>query len=102
MFPASFGYVAARSVDEALELLKYLPNKAARLLEAVVKSAAANAEDEKDKKGLPFDIDTLIVSESRVDGGPTMRRIMPRARGTAYPIKRRYSHIIVAVAPQGD
>jgi large subunit ribosomal protein L22 len=92
--------IRGRPVDEALELLRYLPNKAARLLEAVVKSAAANAEDEKDKKGLAFDLDSLIVSESRVDGGPIMKRIMPRARGTAYPIKRRYSHVIVAVAPQ--
>src|SRR5262245_38138112 len=92
--------IRGRPVDEALELLRYLPNKAARLLEQVVKSAAANAEDEKDKKGLGFDIDSLIVSESRVDGGPIMKRIMPRARGTAYPIKRRYAHIIVAVAPQ--
>jgi len=94
--------IRGKPVDEALELLKFLPNKAARLLEAVVKSAAANAEDEKDKKGLAFDVDTLFVSESRVDGGPTMRRIMPRARGTAYPIKRRYAHIIVAVSPTGE
>src|SRR5881396_2548566 len=89
--------IRGRPVDEALELLRYLPNKAARLLEQVVKSAAANAEDEKDKKGLGFDIDSLFVSESRVDGGPIMKRIMPRARGTAYPIKRRYAHIHVTL-----
>jgi large subunit ribosomal protein L22 len=90
--------IRGRSVDEALELLRFLPNKAARLLEEVVKSAAANAEDEKDKKGLTFDLDSLIVSESRVDGGPIMKRIMPRARGTAYPIKRRYSHIHITLS----
>ena len=43
-------------------------------------------------------IDDLIVIESRVDGGPIMKRIMPRARGTAYPIKRRYSHIYVTLS----
>ena len=38
-------------------------------------------------------LDGLVVTESRIDGGPIMKRIQPRARGTAYPIKRRYSHI---------
>jgi large subunit ribosomal protein L22 len=82
-----------RSADEALELLRFLPNKAARLLEQVVKSALGNAEDRGAR-----DIDELVVVESRVDGGPIMKRIMPRARGTAYPIKRRYSHIYVTLS----
>ncbi len=81
-----------RSADEALELLRFLPNKSARLLEAVVKSALGNAEDRGARN-----IEDLIVSESRVDGGPIMKRIMPRARGTAYPIKRRYAHIHIAL-----
>src|SRR5947209_18050337 len=82
--------IRQRSVDQALELLRYLPNKSARLLEAVLKSALGNAEDRGARN-----IEDLIVSESRVDGGPIMKRIMPRARGTAYPIKRRYAHIHV-------
>ena len=81
-----------RPADEALELLRYLPNKSARLLEQVLKSALGNAEDRGAR-----DIEDLVVSESRVDGGPIMKRIMPRARGTAYPIKRRYSHIHVVL-----
>jgi large subunit ribosomal protein L22 len=81
-----------RPVDEALELLQYLHNRSARLLEAVLKSAVGNAEDQGAR-----DITDLIVSEACVDGGPIMKRIMPRARGTAYPIKRRYSHIRVEV-----
>src|SRR5215510_10038027 len=75
--------IRGRIADEALELLRFLPNKSARLLEAVLKSAIGNAED----RGAA-DIDELVVAESRVDGGPIMKRIMPRARGTAYPIKR--------------
>ena len=59
---------------------------------AVVKSALGNAEDRGARN-----IEDLIVSESRVDGGPIMKRIMPRARGTAYPIKRRYAHIHVVL-----
>jgi len=85
--------VRGRAADEALELLRYLPNKSARLLEQVIKSALGNAEDRGARA-----IDDLVVSEARVDGGPFMKRIMPRARGTAYQIKRRYSHIHVTLS----
>ena len=85
--------IRGRPADEALELLRYLPNKSARLLEQVVKSALGNAEDRGARN-----IDDLVVLESRVDGAPFMKRIMPRARGTAYGIKRRYSHIHVTLS----
>jgi large subunit ribosomal protein L22 len=80
--------IRGRRADEALELLRFLPNKSARLLEQVLKSALGNAED----KGARH-IDDLVVTEARVDGGPMIKRIQPRARGTAYVIRRRYSHI---------
>ena len=85
--------IRGRPVDEALELLRFLPNKSARLLEQALKSALGNAED----RGAT-NIDDLVVIESCVDGGPIMKRIMPRARGTAYPIKRRMCHIRVALS----
>ena len=85
--------IRGRPADEALELLRFLPNKSARLLEQVLKSALGNAEDKGARN-----LDDLVVYESRVDGGPIMKRIMPRARGTAYPIKRRYSHIHVTLS----
>ena len=85
--------IRGRLADEALELLKFLPSKSARLIEKVLKSALGNAEDKGARN-----IDELVVSESCVDGGPIMRRIMPRARGTAYPIKRRYAHIRVTLS----
>ena len=85
--------IRGRPADEALELLRFLPNKSARLLEAVLKSALGNAEDRGARN-----IDALVVLESRVDDGPIMKRIMPRARGTAYPIKRRYSHVRVTLS----
>jgi large subunit ribosomal protein L22 len=94
--------IRGRSADEALELLRYLPNKSARLVEHVVKSALGNAEFLRDEKGLTFDMEELVVAESRIDGGPMLKRIMPRARGTAYPIKRRYSHIHVTLATPDD
>ena len=85
--------IRGSQADEALEMLRFLPNKSARLLEQVLKSALGNAEDKGARN-----IDELVIIESRVDGGPIMKRIMPRARGTAYPIKRRYSHIHVTLS----
>ena len=80
--------IRGRRADEALELLRYLPNKSARILEQVLKSALGNAEDRGARH-----LDDLFVTESCVDGGPMMKRIQPRARGTAYVIKRRYAHV---------
>lgn len=85
--------VRGRYADEALQLLRFYPNKSARLLEQVIKSARGNAEDRGSRE-----VDDLRIVEARIDGGPIMKRIMPRARGTAYPIKRRYAHIVVTLA----
>ena len=85
--------IRGRRADEALEALRFFPNRSARLIEQVLKSALGNAEDRGAR-----DVDDLVVVESRIDGGPILKRIQPRARGTAYPIKKRYAHIIVAVA----
>ncbi len=79
--------------DEALEALRFYPNKGARLLEDVLKSALGNAEDRGAR-----DIEDLVVVESRVDGGPMMKRIQPRARGTAYVIRKRLAHIHVTLS----
>ncbi len=87
--------IRGKRADEALEVLRFLPNRGARLLEQVVKSALGNAEDKGARQ-----IDDLVIVESRIDGGPMMKRIMPRARGTAYPIKRRYSHIRVTLSDE--
>jgi large subunit ribosomal protein L22 len=85
--------IRGRRADEAMEVLRFLPNKSARLLEQVLKSALGNAED----KGAR-DIDDLVITESRVDQGPMMKRIQPRARGTAYVIKRRMAHIHIRLS----
>ena len=84
--------IRGRRADEALELLRFLPNKSARLLEQVLKSALGNAEDRGARH-----IEELVVIDSKVDGGPMMKRIQPRARGTAYVIKRRLSHITLTL-----
>ena len=88
--------IRGRRADEALEALRFYPNRSARLIEAVLKSALGNAEDRGARN-----IDDLVVVESRIDGGPILKRIQPRARGTAYPIKKRYAHVVVAVGDEG-
>lgn len=84
--------IRGMNVDEAIEALKFVPNRGARLIEAVVKSAIGNAEDQGCRN-----LEDLVVSECRIDGGPMFKRIRPRARGTAFGIKRRLAHIVVAV-----
>ena len=70
--------------DDALDILKYMPHRGARLIEQVLKSAMANAED----KGVR-NVGELVVVDARGDGGPMFKRLMPRARGMAYLIRRR-------------
>ena len=84
--------VRGRNVDEALEQLRFRPNRGARLIEAVIKSAVGNAED----KGCRH-LDDLIVTVCRIDDGPMYKRIQPRARGTAFSIFKRLAHIHVTV-----
>jgi large subunit ribosomal protein L22 len=79
--------------DDALDLLKYMPHRGARMIEQVVKSAMANAED----KGIR-NVGSLIVVDARGEGGPMFKRLMPRARGMAYLIRRRTAHIRVGLA----
>lgn len=81
------------SVDEALNLLRYRPERGAALLEKVVKSALGNAEDRR----CP-DLKSLMVLEVRIDGGPMMKRMKPGSRGVASVILKRMSHITVELA----
>src|SRR5271155_4238653 len=81
--------------DDALDMLKYMPHRGARLLEQVLKSAMANAED----KGVR-NVGELIVVDARGDGGPMFKRLMPRARGMAYLIRRRTAHIAIGLLPR--
>ena len=95
--PTKVRHIAAlirrKSAEEALATLKFVPNRGARFLEHVLRSAVANAEDQGS-----VDAADLVVVEVRINEGPRLKRIQPRARGTAYPIICRMSHIHVAVA----
>jgi large subunit ribosomal protein L22 len=89
--------IRGKNVDEALQLLRFYHNRGAKLLMAVVQSAYGNADHEEHP-----DPDSLVIAECRVDGAPMFKRIQPRARGTAFQIKRRMAHIIVALADPED
>ena len=81
-------------VDEALALLEFAPQDAARTVHKVLESAVANAQT---TEGL--DTGDLVVSIALVDEGPTMKRWRPRAQGRATRINKRTSHITLAVQP---
>lgn len=85
--------VRGKRADIALNLLKYQPQRGARMLEKVIRSALANAEDRR-----AANVDQLVVRDARIDVGPMFKRIRPRARGMAFMIKRRMSHISVALS----
>src|SRR5690625_674803 len=84
--------IQGKSVDDALTMLQFTPKRAARIVHKVVRSAAANAENNHD-----MDADELVVSSAYVDEGPSLKRIRPRARGRADRYVRRTSHITVVV-----
>lgn len=79
-------------VGKALEILSFNPRKGAAIMKKVLESAIANAENNEGA-----DVDDLRVKTVFVDQGPTMKRIMPRAKGRANRILKRTSHITVAV-----
>lgn len=88
--------IRGMSAGEGLDALKYVPNRGARVLEKVLQSAIANAQD-RDVRN----VEKLKIVEARVDGGPMFKRIRPRARGMAFTIRRRSAHVHVAIeAPE--
>jgi large subunit ribosomal protein L22 len=85
--------VRGKYADDAVDILKYMPHRGARMIEQVLKSAMANAED----RGIR-NVGDLVVIDARGDGGPMFKRLMPRARGMAYMIRRRSAHIEIGLA----
>ena len=89
--------VRGKFVDEALDILRYQPQRGARMLEKVINTALANAQDPDQNPGRIVSEQNLFISEACVDGGPMFRRMRPRARGMAHVIKKRMSHIRVSI-----
>lgn len=84
--------VRGKHTGEALSILRFAPQAAARPVLKVVESAMANAEN-----NMALDRDTLVIQRIYVDEGKTLPRFRPRAQGRAYKIRKRTSHITVEV-----
>ena len=84
--------IRGKSLEEALGIVMYNPRYASSLIEKLLKSAAANAENNNG-----MDPSKLYIEECYANKGPAMKRIKPRAQGRAYRIEKRMSHITVVL-----
>ncbi len=88
------------SVEKAVHALELMPKKAAPIIQKTILSAVANAR--QTDEGVSLNADDFIVSEIRVDEGPTQKRIRARAQGRAFRIRKRTSHVKVTVRAAGS
>jgi len=88
--------IKGKDVGKALAILKHSPRYGAQLIEKVLQSAIANAEH-----NLDMDVSDLFVEDAIANQGPTFKRIQPRARGMAYRINKKTSHITVILNERG-
>ena len=82
--------IRGKQVDEALAIIKFTPKAASELLEKLLKSAIANAENNHG-----MNRGNLVVSEIYANQGPTLKRIRPAAKGSAVRIRKRTSHVTI-------
>lgn len=84
--------IRGKNLDSALAIVMYNPRYASTVIEKLLKSAAANAENNNH-----MDVSKLYVAECYAGNGPIMKRVKPRAQGRAYRIEKRMSHITVVL-----
>jgi len=84
--------IRGKNVDEALAIVKFTPKASSELIEKLLKSAIANAENNHG-----MNRGSLIVSEIYANQGPTLKRIRPAAKGSAVRIRKRTSHVTIKV-----
>ena len=85
--------INGKSYKEALQILKYLPQKAGSIVWQTLYSAVSNATHNFD-----LEKEKLVITEAYVNQGPILRRMQPRAKGKAYKIQKKISHITIRVA----
>jgi large subunit ribosomal protein L22 len=85
--------IKGKPAEAAISALKFMPQKSAGIVEKIVRSAVANAD-----QNTSLDVDELIVSNLFVDQGPSLKRFKARARGRGARILKRTSHITVVLA----
>ena len=84
--------IRGRDVDDAITMLRFSKKRASDMIEKVVKSAVANANENPTPPRA-----TLFVAKAWADPGPIIKRFQPKDRGKAYPIKKRTSHLVVTL-----
>lgn len=84
--------IRGKNVDEALAIVKFTPKASSDIIEKLLKSAIANAENNNGMSA-----ENLYIEECYANKGPTMKRIHPRAQGRAYRIEKRMSHITIVL-----
>ena len=82
-------------LEEALRVLDFSPKRAAKLTAKVLRSAMANADEQE------ADLESLVVADARADQGPVLKRMSPRARGSADVLRRPTCHLIVELEEAG-
>lgn len=87
--------IRGRKAGEAITILRATNKRMAPVVEKVLRSAIANAEN----RDTALDVDSLYVTEAYVNDGPRMKRIRPAPMGRAYRYQRRTAHIVVKVGP---
>ncbi len=87
--------VKGKPAEAAIDMLKFMPQKGAAIVEKVMRSAVANAEQNHN-----LDIDTLVVKNVTADQGPTLKRFRARARGRGTRILKRTAHITVVLSDE--
>lgn len=87
--------VRGKKVNEALNILHFSPKRSSLVIEKTIRSALANLMDKEDVRDI--NVDNAVVSEIRVNEGPTWRRFKPRAMGRATRIRKRTSHLYVTL-----
>ena len=87
--------VRGKDVEQAVGMLDLMPKKAAQHISKAIKSAAHNAEDQSGGK---VSVEDLKIHAIQIDGGPIVRRFMPRSMGRANRIQHRTSHLTVVVS----
>ena len=89
--------IRGRDVDDAITLLRFAKQRASGMVEKVVRSAVANANERE----VPTR-ETLFVAKAWVDPGPVIKRFQPKDRGKAYSIQKKTSHLVVTVDERED
>ena len=89
--------IRGKGVEEALNILKFVPKRSADIVAKTLRTAVANAESTQS-----VDVDRLIVKRVKVDGAGMWKRFMPRAQGRATKIRKRLSHITVILDEAGE